>query len=84
MVVQRWSKFMLKPHSRHLECGFCVTPTGPVTCNAILEQEIAKLLKPIEAVRTEHPNIVVRFKKYADSSLRAGIIGENRQGSGFR
>ena len=46
--------------------------------SAVLEQQIAKLLKPIEAVRTENPNIVTRFKKYADSSLKADIIGENR------
>ena len=43
-----------------------------------LEKEIAKMKSPIEAVRMDKPNVVTRFKKYADSSLKAGIIGDNR------
>ncbi len=44
----------------------------------VFEREISLLLSPIEAIRTENPNIVTRFRKYADGALRAGIIGENR------
>ena len=44
----------------------------------VWEREIARIKNPIEEIRTEKPNIVTRFKKYADSSLKAGIIGENR------
>lgn len=43
-----------------------------------LEKEILKMKSPVEAARIDKPNIVARFKKYADGSLRAGIIGENR------
>lgn len=44
----------------------------------IFEQEITRMRNPIEAIRKEAPNIVTRFRKYADDSLRAGILGENR------
>lgn len=44
----------------------------------VFEQEITKMRNPVEAIRMEAPNIVIRFRKYADDSLRAGILGENR------
>ena len=44
----------------------------------VWEREIAAIKNPIEVVRAENPNIVTRFRKYADDALRAGILGPNR------
>ena len=44
----------------------------------VLEREIVALKNPVVETRTENPNIVTRFRKYADGSLRSGIIGEAR------
>ena len=52
--------------------------TGMDITTENLEKEIAKLKSPVEAAREEKPNLIERFKKYADGSLKAGIIGENR------
>ena len=52
--------------------------TGMDITTENLENEILKLKSPVEAAREEKPNIIERFKKYADGSLKAGIIGENR------
>lgn len=46
--------------------------------SAVWEREIAAIKNPIEVVRAENPNIVTRFRKYADTALRAGILGPNR------
>ena len=46
--------------------------------SAIWEREISAIKNPVVAVRTESPSIVARFRRYADSSLRAGIIGADR------
>lgn len=46
--------------------------------SAVWEREIAAIKNPIEVIRAENPNIVTRFRKYADNALRAGIIGPNR------
>lgn len=44
----------------------------------VWEREIAAIKNPVQAIRQESPSIVDRFRKYADGSLNAGIIGENR------
>ena len=44
----------------------------------VFEREIAAIKNPVEAIRTETPNVVDRFRSYADGALKAGIIGENR------
>lgn len=44
----------------------------------VLEREIADLKNPVVETRNENPDIVTRFRKYADSALRSGIIGEAR------
>ena len=44
----------------------------------VLEREISALKNPIQVVRAESPNIVTRFRKYADDALSADIIGTNR------
>ena len=46
--------------------------------SAVWEREISAIKNPIEVIRAENPNIVTRFRKAADDSLRAGIIGSNR------
>ena len=45
---------------------------------AVFEEEITKMRCPVQATRVEKPNVVVRFRQYADSALRAGILGKNR------
>lgn len=52
--------------------------TGMDITTENLEREISKLKSPVEAAREEKPSLIERFRKYADGSLRAGIIGENR------
>ena len=44
----------------------------------ILESKIASLKSPVVEARAENPGIVDRFRKHADSALRAGIIGAAR------
>ena len=44
----------------------------------VFEREISAIKTPVQAMRAEQPNIVLRFRQYADSSLRAGILGANR------
>ena len=44
----------------------------------VLERQIEALRNPVAAVRNENPSLVIRFRKYADSALRDGVIGENR------
>ena len=38
-MVQRWCKYKVKPHSRYLEWGFRVTPTGFIQCNTIKQHQ---------------------------------------------
>ena len=64
-------KFMMNAYALMHDNGMNMTAD-------VFEQEILKMKKPQEAQRVEAPNIVARFKKYADSSLKAGIIGDNR------
>lgn len=45
---------------------------------AVFEQEILMLKNPQKAKRVETLNVVEHFRKYADSALRARILGENR------
>ena len=44
----------------------------------VFEREIAAIKNPVEAIRTENPNIVDRFRSYADSALENLVIGEKR------
>lgn len=46
--------------------------------SAVFEQQILLLRNPVVATRVDSPNIVARFRKYADDALKNGIIGENR------
>lgn len=46
--------------------------------SAVWERQIAAIKNPVEVIRAESPNIVTRFRKAADDSFRAGIIGSNR------
>ena len=64
-------EYMTAAYAKMVDEGLDIT-------SEVWEREILKLKSPVEAVRTENPNIVARFRKYADGSLRAGIIGANR------
>ena len=44
----------------------------------VFEREISAIKNPVVAARVDTPNIVARFRKYADGALSAGIIGEAR------
>lgn len=46
--------------------------------SAVWKREIEAIKNPITVTRTDNPDIVTRFRKYSDDSLRAGILGENR------
>lgn len=46
--------------------------------SAVWERQIAAIRNPVEVIRAESPNIVTRFRKAADDSFRAGIIGSDR------
>lgn len=45
---------------------------------SIFEQEIRRIKEPVVQIRTENPNIVDRFHRYADDSLRSRIFGAAR------
>lgn len=62
---------MKQAYDKMLDEGMDVT-------SAVWEREIAAIKNPVEVVRAESPDIVTRFRKAADDSLRAGIIGPNR------
>ena len=44
----------------------------------VFEREISRIKDPVVQVRMDNPNVVSRFRTYADKSLKHGIIGENR------
>ena len=44
----------------------------------VFEQEIRRIKEPIMQLRAETPNIVGRFRQYADGALRGRIIGHDR------
>lgn len=46
--------------------------------STVFEREIAAIKNPVVEVRADNPNIVTRFRKYAEDAYRAGIIGEPR------
>ena len=64
-------KVMTAAYAKMVDEGMDIT-------SAVWEREIAAIKSPIEAVRSAKPNVVTAFKKYADGSLKAGIIGDNR------
>lgn len=45
---------------------------------SVFEQEIRRIKEPVVQTRTENPNIVDRFRRYADDSLRSRIFGAAR------
>lgn len=44
----------------------------------VFEREISAIKNPVVGIRLEAPNVVTRFRQYADDALRAGIIGASR------
>ena len=62
---------IMQAYSKMLDEGMDIT-------SAVWEREIAAIKNPVEVIRAENPNIVTRFRRAADDSLRAGIIGSNR------
>lgn len=46
--------------------------------SAVWKREIEAIKNPITVTRTDNPDIVTRFRKYADGVHRAGVIGANR------
>lgn len=51
---------------------------GKDLTSSVLRETMAKLKSPVIAIRSETPNIVTRFRAYADNALRDGTIGKNR------
>lgn len=47
--------------------------------SVILQREVEKLLYPIVELRTEKSSLLDRFDKYAEDSVRDGIMSEDRQ-----
>ena len=70
-IVKGEYDLMMKAYSLMVDEGKDMTTEN-------LEQGVAALKSPVVAARMVHPNVVSRFKKYADSALKAGIIGDNR------
>lgn len=64
-------ELMLKAYALMRDNGLDMT-------SAVFEREITRLRNPIEVIREENPNIVTRFRQYADRALRDGVLGPNR------
>ena len=45
----------------------------------VLQAEVEKLLRPIVELRTENPSLLDRYDRYAEESVRDGIMSEARQ-----
>lgn len=64
-------QIMIAAYEKMCEEGMDIT-------SEVFEREISAIKNPVVAARVETPNIVARFRKYADGALSAGIIGEAR------
>lgn len=70
-MLRKEYQIMLKAYDKMKNEGLDIT-------SDVFEREISAIKNPIVAVRAESPNVVARFRKYAESSKEAGIIGEAR------
>lgn len=64
-------KVMLQAYAIMRDKGLDLTST-------VFEQEIRRIKEPVVQMRAEKPNIVTRFRQYANDALRGRIIGEDR------
>lgn len=55
-----------------------ICDTGLDKTTEVFEQEIRRIKEPVVQLRAETPNIVSRFRQYADGALRGRIIGHDR------
>ena len=69
--LQKEHQYMVAAYAKMCDEGLDLT-------SVVFEREIAAIKNPVEAIRTENPNIVDRFRRYADSAFKSGLIGENR------
>ena len=69
--LQKEHQYMVAAYAKMCDEGLDLT-------SVVFEREIAAIKNPVEAIRTENPNIVDRFRSYADSAFKSGLIGENR------
>ena len=72
------SSFLKQEYRLMIDAYALMRDNGMDMNTDVFEHEIAKMRKPVEANRSEASKVVVRFHRYADDALRAGIIGENR------
>lgn len=75
---QELSRLLKAEHKLMLDAYALMKDTGLDMTSEVFEREITKLRSPLAAVRIESPNVVTRFRKYADNALRDGILGKNR------
>lgn len=69
--LQKEYRYMVAAYAKMCDEGLDLT-------SVVFEREISAIKNPVEAIRTENPNIVDRFRNYADSAFKSGLIGENR------
>lgn len=69
--LQKEYQYMVTAYAKMCDEGLDLT-------SVVFEREISAIKNPVEAIRTETPNIVDRFRSYADSVFKSGLIGENR------
>lgn len=62
---------MLKAYAIMVDNGYDLT-------TEVFEREISRVKNPVMLARIENPNVVTKFREYADKSFKHGIIGENR------
>lgn len=62
---------MLKAYALMRDKGYDMT-------TEVFEREISMIKNPVMRSRIENPNVVVKFRDYAEKSLRHGIIGDKR------
>lgn len=72
------SDSLKKEHKLMMAAYAKIRDEGMDLTTDVLAREIDALKNPIVEVRKDIQNVVERFRGYADSSLRAGIIGRNR------
>lgn len=62
---------MVKAYAVMRDNGYDIT-------TEVFEKEISRLKNPVVLARVEKPNIVAKFREYAENSLKHRIIGEAR------
>lgn len=72
------SALLKKEYEVMLQAYDTMCKEGLDMTSKVWEREIAAIKNPIQVVRAENPDIVSRFRRYANDALRDGIFGAKR------